>query len=41
MKNIFITGGCGYTGTVLTTELLKFGYELQDDQGSWEIKINE
>ena len=25
----------------LKSELLKFGYELQDDQGSWEIKINE
>ncbi len=35
MKNIFITGGCGYTGTVLTTELLKFGYKVTVVDTQW------
>jgi len=28
MKNILITGGCGFTGTILATNLLKVGYRV-------------
>ena len=28
MKNILITGGCGFTGTILTNDLLELGHKV-------------
>ena len=33
--HILITGGCGYTGTVLTNKLLSFGYKVTVIDTQW------
>jgi len=35
MKHILITGGCGYTGTVLTADLLKLGHKVTVVDTQW------
>ena len=35
MKNILITGGCGYTGTVLTNLLIKKGFKVKIIDTQW------
>ena len=35
MKNIFITGGCGYVGSVLTKYLIEKGYKITVYDTQW------
>ena len=33
--NILITGGCGYTGTILTNDLVKIGHNVTVVDTQW------
>ena len=35
MKNVLITGGCGYTGSVLTRNLIEQGYKVKVIDAQW------